>query len=1271
MSAGTVDHIVKILIADDHELFRRTLRGFIENNPSWRVCGEAGDGVEAIEKAKLLNPDIVLMDINMPRMDGLEATRVLRRELPACKVVIVTQNHASIARQQAASVDASGSITKSDLMRDLKATIETALGAVRVPGNPLDTCDGGWVHGGGVLSRLVRDFDWSKTPLGPIEDWPQSLKMAVRILLTSRFPMWMSWGPELTFLYNDAYARMTLGKKHPWALGRPSWEVWKEIWDDIGPRIEGVLRTGEPTWDDALMLFLERSGYREETYHTFSYSPLSNEEGKIAGHLCVVTEETDRVIGERRLNTLRSLSAELSQTTTEQDVMTSIARVLTENQRDMPFTLSYLFNSRLHAQLACRTGIAAGHSAAPELINLSGQNQAWPLAEVIGERDFSLVEDLAKRFVSVPAGVWDEPPSRAILLPITSPTQDIPAGVIVVALNPYRPLDVSYAGFLNLVAGQISASIATARAYEDEKKRAEALAEIDRAKTAFFSNVSHEFRTPLTLMLGPLQDLLSRSQRHLTPTATQQLELVNRNGTRLLRLVNTLLDFSRMEAGRVKAVYQATDLAAFTAELAGVFRSATDRAGLRLIVDCDPTSEVAYVDRDMWEKIVLNLVSNAFKFTFDGEIAVSLVQAGHSAELRIRDTGVGIPPEEIPRLFDRFHRVPSTRSRTHEGTGIGLALVHELVKLHGGSMRVESSVGRGSTFFVSIPLGQAHLAAEQVGGERALASTATGANPFVQEALRWLPDSGASLPEELPIAGELLPAPCPPGPKAGERRRVLIADDNADMRQYLSRLLSERYDVIAAADGKRALDAIAKQAPDLVLSDIMMPNLDGFGLLQAMRSDPALRAIPVILLSARAGEESRVEGIDAGADDYLVKPFSARELMARVQTHLELAHVRHESGELLRKNEERLRAFITATADVVCRMSPDWSEMYQLEGREFVANTTAPSRSWMDKYIHPDDQPRVKAAIQKAIRDKTVFQLEHRILRVDGSLGWAFSRAVPLLDESGGIVEWFGAVSDIASRKKMEEELHEAHSELESRVHQRTEELERAQRDLRALSGKLLQLQDNERRRISRELHDSAGQMLTVLGMNLGQLEQLASDGSRRFAEKIREAQDLLHRVTQEIRTTSYLLHPPLLDENGIGAALRWYIAGLTQRTSLQVNLELPDDFGRLPQDIELAIFRIVQESLTNVLRHSGSDSAEIRLTQEDGKVTVQVEDHGRGMPGQKLAAVQEGRSGVGLRGMKDRVRHFNGEMTLNSNPTGTIVSITLPTQSAALPVAV
>ena len=457
--------------------------------------------------------------------------------------------------------------------------------------------------------------------------------------------------------------------------------------------------------------------------------------------------------------------------------------------------------------------------------------------------------------------------------------------VLIVGLSPRRPLDDGYRGFFDLIVRQFAAAIADAQMYEAERARAEALAEIDRAKTAFFSNVSHEFRTPLTLLLGPLEEALQKPSTGLSGDA---LESAHRNALRLLRLVNTLLDFSRIEAGRAQARFAPTDLGAATQELASVYRSAMERAGLRYCVSCSALPEPVFIDREMWEKIVLNLVSNAFKYTFDGEIRVDLRASEAGAELVVADTGTGIPPEALPQLFNRFYRVPGASGRTHEGSGIGLSLVRELVALHGGSIDVQSRVGQGSTFRVSIPLGAAHLPATQVAQEGDRPANASGAQAFVEEAQRWLPDY-----ENLEQSGTFLALagtePPPATTDAPNKPTVLLVDDNRDMREYVGRLLQSRFVVASAVDGQSALDLIDNGVrPDLVLSDVMMPRLDGFGLLRAMRTRPFTETTPVIFLSARAGEEARIEGFDIGADDYLIKPFSARELITRVDTHIRL-----------------------------------------------------------------------------------------------------------------------------------------------------------------------------------------------------------------------------------------------------------------------------------------------------------------------------------------------------------------------------------------------
>ncbi|MBC1219924.1 response regulator [Nostoc sp. UCD121] len=759
--------------------------------------------------------------------------------------------------------------------------------------------DVNFLIGGGEMGARMREWDWSKSSLGPTQQWPQSLKTAVRIMLTCRQPMFVWWGEELINLYNDPYKNI-IGGKHPEALGQPACCVWREIWDQIGPRAESAMLKNEGTYDEALLLIMERNGYPEETYYTFSYSPVPNDQGDTGGIICANTEDTQRIIGERQLALLRELAARTADARTFDQACTLSANCLESNPYDLPFAMIYLVDpDQQQVFLAGTCRIEQNHVAVPETVDLDS-DCVWPFAEVIETHQAKLISDLEVSFSSLPCGVWERSPHQAIAVPIAPSGKTGKAGILIAGLNPFRLFDDNYRRFIDLVAAQIAASIANAQAYEEERKRAEALAEIDRAKTVFFSNVSHEFRTPLTLMLGPLEETLANCANLLPANEREQLEMVQRNGLRLLKLVNSLLDFSRIEAGRVQASYQPTDLATFTAELASVFRSAVERAGMELSVNCPSLPAPVYVDREMWEKIVLNLLSNAFKFTMTGEIAVSLQWANDHIEFAVKDTGIGIPAEEIPHLFERFHRVKGAQGRTFEGSGIGLSLVQELVQMHGGTVKVTSVIEAGSCFTVSIPTGYAHLPPDRISAPRTLASTALGATPYLEEALRWLPEEGnreqgignreqgiGNREESYlsPVTYNLSPS----------SPRILLADDNADMRDYVKRLLSQQYEVESVADGLAALDSARGRVPDLVLTDVMMPGLDGFGLLQELRANPQTKKVPIILLSARAGEEARVEGLEAGADDYLIKPFSARELLARVEAALKMARLREEA----------------------------------------------------------------------------------------------------------------------------------------------------------------------------------------------------------------------------------------------------------------------------------------------------------------------------------------------------------------------------------------
>jgi PAS domain S-box-containing protein len=888
----------------------------------------------------------------------------------------------------------------------------------------------------GEIGHDLLAVDWSATPLGALETWPRSLQTVVRMLLTSRFSMWMAWGPELTFFCNDAYRRDTLGKKYPWALGKPASVVWREAWADAGPRIQHVLDTGEATWDKNLQLFLERSGYVEETYHTFSYSPLTDDQSKVAGMLCVVTENTAEVIGQRRLGVLRDLAAGSSSNLGAAESVAQACRQLTTSPEDLPFTLVYLLDDGTGiTRLAVSSGIKDGHPAAPTELDPGDPHAAWPAQSALGGSTV-VVDDLEERFTDLPTGCWSEPPTAAVVIPLSLTSQAAPYGFLVAGVNRYRRLDEDYRDFLELVAGQLAGIINDARAFELERSRAETLTQLDRAKTDFFTNISHEFRTPLTLLLGPAEDALGDPDQPLTPRQRDRVELILRNGQRLLKLVNNLLDFSRLESGRLEAHRTPVDLATYTRELVAMFDPAAERLGLSLTVDCPPLSEPVSVDRDLWAKIVLNLLSNALKFTFSGGIEVHQHSEDDEVVLTVTDTGTGIPSAELPHLFERFHRVHGAASRTHEGSGIGLALVAELAQLHGGQVTASSVEGVGSSFTIRIPRGPEETSAAGQAGDVGTDSVASrDTRGFLDEVLHL-----AARPEEGPAAS------------TGDRGapRILVVDDNADIRDYVVGLLEEDYVVETAVDGAEGLEKARERVPDLVLTDVMMPRMDGFELLSALQEDPLTLGVPVVMLSARGGEEGLLAGLDAGADDYLVKPFTARELLARVRANLELDRARRvrrhlERSRSLLDQAQRLAHVGSWEVDLDTGKIDVSAEYLRIAGLTAaqVAELSYPSS--VDLLVHPADRAAVHEAFAEALTGSEI-SFEARQLRPDGEAVLVSVHAEVVRDEQGRPQLLRGSVQDITERRAAEEALAlaAANAEAAAREHSIADQLQRS-----------------------------------------------------------------------------------------------------------------------------------------------------------------------------------------------------------------------------------
>ncbi|MBA3612238.1 MAG: PAS domain S-box protein, partial [Nitrospirales bacterium] len=870
------------------------------------------------------------------------------------------------------------------------------------------------------MSELIRNKDWTETPLGDRANWPSELKTAVQIILDSRYPMFVWWGEHQVNIYNDAYIPM-LGNRHPKALGESASDIWADVWEVIDPQVQTVFQEGRATWNEDLPLFMGRYGFLEETYFTFSYSPIRHEEGAVLGLFCACTEETSQVLKGRRLNTLRQISAVIERAHSVEEVCRFSAEALTTNPFDIPFSLIYLWDSEERAlSLAAQSGFPTDSLLTPLRLEVGGDRVHpqpwWPLSLSLKWEEFTFPFDVS---LDPPGGAWPETSRQGMVLHLESWETEKKSGYLIVGISSRLAIDDRYREFLNLLAKGISGGINRAQVRTEERKRIEALAELNRAKTEFFNNVSHEFRTPLTLILGSLDEAMNPNAND----ADSALTMAHRNTVRMLKLVNTLLAFFSLEAGRMQALFEPVDLCELTNDLASTFESAMKKAGLDFIVSCSTLSQPVYVDRSSWEKIILNLLSNALKFTLQGRVSVEVIQQAECVDVRVGDSGVGMSRETLSHVFDRFYRAKEAQGRTCEGTGVGLALVKELVEMHGGKIHVESESGKGSVFAVTLPFGFSHLPPEQVCHTATDQTDQSLVTSFTLESDQW-----AGGTDHIPLRKGVLQDERESLPKTNQSRPIiLLVEDNRDMRDYVTRLLRADYEVVSACDGQEALERLHTVRPHLILSDIMMPRIDGLELLTRLRSDQDLQSTPFIFLSARAGQVAEVDGLLTGADDYLVKPFSAKELLARVKKTLRLATMRRAAIEYESRfrhlaHHPEIMTWLTEADGNCIFLSQTW---YDLTGQ---TEATGLGEGWLFA-IHPEDRPSVLQKFHEANRKRNAVRLEYRLRSQHGEYHYVLDSASPRFDPDGRYMGYVGLVLDLSYQKDIEAQ----HRESEER----------------------------------------------------------------------------------------------------------------------------------------------------------------------------------------------------------------------------------------------
>jgi signal transduction histidine kinase/ActR/RegA family two-component response regulator len=756
---------------------------------------------------------------------------------------------------------------------------------------------GGIFVGDGEMARLMRAKDWSATPLGPPQAWPNALKVALRLLLTSRFEMWLGWGPDIAFFYNDAY-RPTLGDKHPASLGMPAHELWAEIWADVGPLMRGVYDDGQATWNRDMLLLLERRGFPEETYHTFSYSPLIDDDGKVSGLFCAVSEETDRVITERRMETLRELAAGLSAVDTTRAVLRVVEQRLGANQSDLPFTLAFEFREDGQTKLIAATGGIGAHPAATD-------PALWQAHRILAGE--AAVQIDLKPLRNLPTGAWSLAPKVGLAVPLPSQGREQPAGMLVLGINPHRTLDEDYAGFAQLLAGQIATGLSSAVAYETERARADVLAEVAALREAtanelrrlnetlearvaertealaealdrlqreaeeretvqdalrqaqkmeavgqLTGGIAHDFNNLLTGVLGSIDLLQKRLAQGRMSEVDRYAATAESAAKRAAALTHRLLAFSRRQPLDPRAV-DANRLVSSMEEL--VRRTLGEAVELEVVRAAGLWTTLC--DPHQLESAILNLAINGRDAMPDGgKLTIETcnahlddaytaregaVKAGQYICVCVTDTGVGMSSDVIAKAFEPFF----TTKPIGQGTGLGLSMIYGFARQSNGYAKIYSELGQGTTVKLYLPR---HFGA---------ADRLEQAHPLA--------------------AGH---------PANAGGKTVLVVEDEPSVRNLVIDVLHERgYATLEAADGQTGLQILQGQSKvDLLISDVGLPGLNGRQLADAARAQRP--DLPILFMTGYAENAAIAGGFLEPGMEMITKPFAVDVFIGRVASML-------------------------------------------------------------------------------------------------------------------------------------------------------------------------------------------------------------------------------------------------------------------------------------------------------------------------------------------------------------------------------------------------